>query len=247
MKDNFSIQASSYAKFRPVYPLALYEHLLKFIGSKNIAWDCGCGNGQVAGVLSGHFDLVIATDISPTQIQHAVQKPNVEYRVLPAEKTDIISGSLDLITVAQAIHWFNINEFYEEVRRVSKPRAILAIWCYDLPQINLNLNDVIGYLYEDILGDQFWDPERKLVEEHYQTIPFPFEEISLPEFHIQTQWNFDQLIGFLNSWSAVQHYVRKNNINPVEELSQQLKTAWGNEKIQKVTFPIYTRVGKVKS
>ncbi len=212
-----------------------------------MAWDCGCGNGQVAGVLSNHLDVVIATDISSTQIQHAIQRPNIQYRVLPAEKTDIISGSLDLITVAQAFHWFNFNEFYEEVRRVCKPDAILAIWCYDLLQINPNLDEVIDYLYEDILGDQYWDQERKLVEEHYQTIPFPFEEIFLPEFQIQTRWNLNQLIGFLNSWSAVQHYIRKNNINPVEELSQQLKTAWGNEEIQKVSFPIYTRVGKVRS
>lgn len=247
MKDNFSTQASSYAQFRPVYPLELYKQLIKLVGSSKIAWDCGCGNGQVAGVLSAHFDLVIATDISLKQIQHAVQKPNIEYRLFPAEKTDITVNSVDLIAVAQAVHWFDFNEFYAEVKRVSLPGTILAIWCYNLPEINSSLEKVIGHLYEEILGDQYWDPERKLIEEHYRTIPFPFEEIFLPELQIETSWNLDQLIGYLNSWSAVQHYIRKKNINPLHELNQQLKSAWGPEEKHKVTFPIYTRIGKVTS
>ncbi len=247
MKDNFSAQAFSYAQFRPVYPPALYESLVKLIKSKNVAWDCGCGNGQVAGILAIYFKEVIATDISARQIEHAIQKPNVQYRLLPAEKTNIPNKSVDLITVAQAIHWFNIDEFYHEVRRVSHNGTILALWCYNLLEITSEVDKIIHHLYNQVLGDQYWDPERKLIEEQYKTIPFPFDEILLPDFQIETSWNLDQLIGYLNSWSAVQHYIRKNNTNPIDALIEQFKTAWGAEKVYKVTFPIYTRVGKIKA
>lgn len=247
MKDNFSAQASSYAQFRPVYPQILYDRLLDLVKEKSTAWDCGSGNGQVAGVLSAHFDEVIATDISASQIQHAIQKPNINYRLLPAENTDIKTSSVDLITVAQAIHWFNFDEFYKEVKRVSKPEGFLAVWGYNLPELNAQIGKVIQKLYNDILGNQYWDPERRFIEENYRTIPFPFKEIHFPGLQIETSWNLENLLGYLNSWSAVQHYIRKNNINPVGQLETEFKTAWGTEKTCKVSFPIYTRIGKVNA
>lgn len=247
LKDNFSAQASSYAQFRPVYPQGLYDRLLDLVKEKNTAWDCGCGNGQVASVLSAHFDEVIATDISSGQIQHARQKPNINYRLMPAENTDIKTSSVDLITVAQAIHWFNFEEFYKEARRVGKSESIIAVWAYNLPELNTPIDKVIQNLYSDILGSQYWDPERKFIEENYQTIPFPFEEILLPEFRIETSWTLENLLGYLNSWSAVQHFIGKKNINPVGQLEAEFRTAWGTEKICKVSFPVYTRIGKVNT
>jgi SAM-dependent methyltransferase len=246
MKDNFSAHASNYAKFRPVYPQKLYNYLLSFVKKNHSAWDCGCGNGQVAGILSKHFDKVIATDISAGQIGHAVQRPNIDYRVLPAEKTDIPDSTISLITVAQAIHWFNFEEFYREVLRVATPEAIIAIWCYNLLEVNPEIDTVVRALYGGILGEEYWDPERKYIEEHYLTIPFPFEEIRAPDFQIETTWNLEQLIGYLSSWSAVQHYIRKNEINPVEILRNELTVAWGAQEKYKVIFPIFTRLGKVK-
>jgi hypothetical protein len=247
MKDNFSAHASSYAQFRPVYPLPLYDYLLTLVKEKKTAWDCGTGNGQVAGVLANHFDKVIGTDISSKQLELAVQKPNIEYRILPAEKTDIGDGSINLITVAQAIHWFGFEDFYTEVNRVAAQDSIIAIWCYNLLEITEKVDPVIRELYSEILGDQFWDPERKYIEEHYQTIPFPFEEIQSPDFKIEVSWNVEQLIGYLNSWSAVQHFIKKNASNPVNQVAEQLREAWSGQEFRKVSFPIFTRIGRINA
>ena len=247
MKDNFSNHAAVYAAFRPVYPVELYDFLLSLVPERNRAWDCGCGNGQVAGVLSDYFNQVDATDISQKQLDHAIKKPNINYQLAPAEKVDIAPASIDLVTVAQAIHWFNLDAFYKEVHRVCKPGSVIAAWCYSLLTINDQLDQVIQHLYADTLGDKYWDAERRLVEEQYQTIPFPFEEIDAPKFSIRVSWTFEHLIGYLNSWSAVQHYIRDNNENPVEKIATELRDGWGHTENQEVVFPLFSRVGKVKS
>ena len=210
------------------------------------AWDCGCGNGQVAGVLADYFEKVEATDISENQLDHAIRKPNIEYQLAPAEKTNIESDSISLITVAQAIHWFDVNAFYREVIRVGKPGSILAIWCYSLLTISQEIDPIIKHLYAVTLGDKFWDPERKLIDERYQTIPFPFEELDVPAFKITTSWTVDHLIGYLNSWSAVQRYIREVGDNPVSQISSALKDSWGKQKELKVEFPLFSRIGKIK-
>lgn len=247
MKDNFSKQAAVYAAFRPVYPVELYDYLLSLVPERNRAWDCGCGNGQVADVLSKYFKQVDATDISQKQLDHAIKKINIAYQLAPAEKVDIDSACIDLVTVAQAIHWFNFDAFYKEVHRVGKPGSVIAAWCYSLLTINDKVDQVIKHLYADTLGDQYWDPERRLVEDGYQTIPFPFDEVRAPEFSIRVFWTFDQLIGYLNSWSAVQHYIRDNHQNPVEMIAGELRDAWGQTEVQEVVFPLFLRVGKLKS
>lgn len=246
MKDNFSNHAATYAQFRPVYPKELYDFLLGLVPETNLAWDCGCGNGQVARVLADHFEMVEATDISEKQIENALQKPNINYRVAPAENSGLRSGSVNLVTVAQALHWFDFDAFYQEVYRVSQPGAIIAVWCYSLLQINPETDALIYDLYADILGDSYWDPERKLVEEQYQTIPFPFKEIDAPDFSIQVKWSLEHLMGYLNSWSAVQHYIRANGENPVQLIAEGLKKAWGNQEELTIVFPLFTRIGKVK-
>lgn len=246
LKDNFSSQASTYARFRPVYPPELYEFLLSLVQDRAIAWDCGCGNGQVAGVLAEYFDQVEATDISQKQLEHAIQKPNIHYQLAPAEKTNLKTGSVNLVTVAQAVHWFNFDAFYSEVNRVSTPGSIIAIWCYSLLTINKPVDEIIMNLYSDTLGDQYWDAERHYIDEHYQTIPFPIEDIPAPEFSIRISWTFDHLIGYLNSWSAVQHYIRKNGENPVTQISSRLKEAWGEQEKLEIEFPLFSRIGRIK-
>lgn len=246
MKDNFSNHAAVYAAFRPVYPVELYHYLLSLVPVRDRAWDCGCGNGQVASVLADYFKQVDATDISQKQLDHAIKKPNINYQLAPAEKVDIAPGSINLVTVAQAIHWFNFEAFYKEVNRVSKPGSVIAVWCYSLLTINDKIDQVIQHLYADTLGDKYWDPERRLVEDRYQTIPFPFDEIKAPEFSIQVSWTFDHMIGYLNSWSAVQHYIRDNNENPVEKIIAELRDGWGQAEDQDAVFPLYLRVGKIK-
>lgn len=242
MKDNFSVQSAQYAQFRPTYPQELYEFLLSLVNENNTAWDCATGNGQVARELAKHFKQVFGTDISENQLKHAAQKENISYLVEDSEKSSFSDHTFDLITVAQAIHWFDFDAFYAEVKRTLKPRGIFAAFGYGVMQIDAKVDVVINKLYRLILG-KYWDEERRYIDEKYQTILFPFEEIAAPALDIKTRWNFDQLIGYLNTWSALQHYKKANNSNPIEIVITELEQAWGKED-KEVTFPILLRVGR---
>jgi len=243
MKDNFSAQSAEYAIYRPTYPKALYDYLLSLVKYKKAAWDCATGNGQVARVLAQHFEKVYATDISEKQLSQALKVPNIYYRVEPAEQVSAVADSFDLITVAQAIHWFNFEAFYAEVKRTLKPDGLFAVIGYGLMNIDKKVDQEVFKLYEDILG-KYWDPERRYIEEAYKTIPFPFEEIVAPHFQIKTTWNFKQLIGYLNTWSSLQHYKKANDRNPLEYMFTALKEAWGNDAEKEVRFPILLRIGR---
>lgn len=244
MKDNFSVRSESYAKFRPLYPKEMFAFILPLVKTKQIAWDCGTGNGQVAHELAKHFHKVHATDISERQIANATPAENIFYKVEQAERTQFPDKTFDLITVAQAIHWFDFDAFYKEVKRVGKQGSVLAVMGYGLMTIDDATDKVIDYFYKDITNP-YWDDERKYIDENYQTIPFPFEEIPSPKPFITAEWNFDQLIGFLNTWSAVQHYIKANNKNPVDLVYGNLKKTWKNDLMKVVRFPVLLRVGKI--
>ena len=243
MKDNFSTQSGLYSKFRPGYPQKLYDFLLPLVPEKNVAWDCGTGNGQVALKLSRYFKEVFATDLSAVQISNAVLKDNIFYSVEKAELTSFEENKFDLITVAQAIHWFNFEEFYSEARRTLRPGGVIAVIGYGIFRINKRINSMIDKFYSITTG-AYWDAERKHVDSNYSTIPFPFKKIESPTFSMNYYWEFEQVIGFLNTWSAVQHYIKKNNENPVEKFSDELKEAWGNISKRKVTFPVFMIAGR---
>ena len=243
MKDNFSTQAAEYAIYRPTYPQELYDYLLNLVESKDAAWDCATGNGQVARVLAQHFKGVYATDISEKQLNNALKMPNIVYHTESSEKVNMPDYSFDLITVAQAIHWFNFEAFYREVKRTLKTNGLLAVIGYGLMYIDKKVDKAIYKLYEDILG-KYWDSERRYIEEGYKTIPFPFNEIITPHFQIKTFWTFNQMIGYLNTWSSLQHYKKANDRNPLEYMFIELKEAWGDDAIKEVHFPILLRVGK---
>lgn len=243
MKDNFSKQSKLYAKFRPGYPSRLFDFLLPLIPEKNTAWDCGTGNGQVAVKLSRYFKEVYATDLSAMQIENADDKPNITYLVERAEESTFPDNMFDLIIIAQAIHWFSFNEFYAKVKRTLKPGGIIAIIGYDVFKINKEIDLQIEEFYRITTGP-YWDEERKHIDSHYTTIPFPFKEIPCPGFTMNYNWEVDQVIGYLNTWSAVQHYIRKNNTNPVNAFGEILKKAWGKPVKRKVSFPVFMRVGR---
>ena len=243
MKDNFSVQSNLYAQYRPVYPQAVYDFILPLVQTKQIAWDCGTGNGQVAYELSKHFHTVHATDISEKQINNAMPAKNIFYKVEQAEHTAFPDRSFDLITVAQAIHWFDFDAFYKEVNRVLKPDGIFAVIGYGLCSIDEATDKTLNYLYKDIT-DPYWDPERILVDEHYQTIPFPFKEIASPKLFIVKEWTFDHFIGFLNTWSGVQHYIKANENNPIDLVYDHFKKHWKENETKQVKFPVLLRVGK---
>lgn len=244
MKDLFSQHAADYARHRPQYPQALYDWLRGQVNGTDCAWDCASGNGQVAAQLARFFRQVEATDISAAQLQQAPQLPNLRCSVQPAEQTNFPDASFDLITVAQAIHWFDFTAFYKEVRRTAKPGALLAVIGYGNLKVTNVVDQIIGHLHEDILG-AYWDPERIYVDEDYKTIPFPFTEIDTPQFSIELDWSVDQLIAYINTWSAVKHYEREKGENPVATIADALRQAWGKTHEVPVHFPLLLRVGKI--
>jgi len=241
-KDYFSEGSEAYSIYRPRYPNELFSYLSSITQSSDRAWDCATGSGQSALALSVHFPEVIGTDASKNQIENAIKKEGVTYQVEKAEKTSIENNSVDLITVAQALHWFKINEFSNEVMRVLKRKGVLAVWTYGLLDINPDLNNVINHLYSSILHS-YWPPERKIVEGGYKNINFPLQEMETPSFQMETEWELSQLIGYLCTWAAVKEYESKEGINPVERLNEKISSLWGDPK-QKILiqWPLILKV-----
>lgn len=244
MKDNFSTQSDKYAKYRPTYPYDLFAFLNASVHDKLNAWDCGTGNGQVAFELAKTFDTVFATDISQQQIHNALQADNIQYSVQPAEQTNFDNELFDLIVVAQAIHWFDFEKFYSEVRRTAKDNALLCVVGYGKLKISEQIDNVIANFYDKVIG-KYWDKERKYIDENYQTIPFPFDEIPIPNFAIRKHWTLEHLIGYLNTWSAVKHFIKQNNFNPIDKLREDIEQHWENDQIKQVHFPLLLRVGRI--
>jgi len=243
MKDNFSTGSDQYALFRPTYPAALFGYLLSLVPRRERAWDCGTGNGQVAVMLAESFGRVEATDISAAQLKSAVPHERVSYSVQPAEKTFFPDDAFDLITVAQAIHWFDFDAFYREVERTIRPGGVLAVIGYDRPRISPAVDAVLDRFYHDVVGP-FWDRERRYIDEQYRTIPFPYPEIAAPPFSIDVEWSFGHLIGYIGTWSAVKHYQKAKGEDPVEGIHADLKKNWGGDVVKKARFPILLRVAK---
>jgi len=241
-KDHFSKQAAGYAKFRPRYPQKLFDYLRSIAPSRQLAWDCGTGNGQAAVGLASLFDRVIATDASEKQIASAQSHKIVEYRVAPAENSGIESETLDLIMVAQALHWFDLDRFYAEAQRVLKLDGVLAASAYNLLQIEPAIDEIVNRYYYEVVGP-FWPPERKLVEQ-FSDVPFPFQEIDPPEFEMTAQWNLDHLLGYLQTWSSTQRFIAANKRDPLEAIADDLRAAWGDPgQMRKVVWPLILRVG----
>jgi SAM-dependent methyltransferase len=244
MKDNFSAQADKYSRFRPQYPMELYDILLSLVPDRKMAWDCGTGNGQVAQELAIFFDQVMATDISQEQIRHAPPNNKIIYSIQKAENTSFSENSFDLITVAQAIHWFDFDQFYKEVNRTIKDNGILAVIGYGLIQTFKEADEVIEHFYHHIVGP-YWDKERRYIDHHYKTIPFPFYDLKNIDLESKFEWSLEHLIGYLHTWSALKHYQNEKNQDPIDFIYKDLENAWGH-KTRTVTFPILLRVGKIK-
>ena len=244
-KDNFSKQSESYLKYRPQYPDELYSFLAGVCKERQLALDCGTGNGQAAVSLAKHFDQVVASDPSEAQIKNAIHASNVSYKVLKAEYSWLENKSVDLITVANALHWFRFELFYKEARRILKDGGVLATWCYGSPihMQSAEINEVIRKLHDDVLGN-FWLPENRLVEQKYKTIPFPFTEIEHPDFTMEKELNENDLLGLFHTWSAVQRYKDSKKLDPVAFIEKDLKTAWGKEEKQKFKWELTLKLGR---
>lgn len=244
MKDNFSTKSDNYAKYRPTYPKAFFDYLESILPNKQNAWDCGTGNGQVAFALSKLFKQVYATDISQPQIDNAPSAENISYSVQPAENTNFEDDFFDLIIVAQAIHWFDFDRFYTEARRTAKDDALICAVGYGKLQISKEIDAIISAFYQNVIG-KYWDKERKYIDENYQTIPFPFEEIEVPKFANQFEWTLEHLIGYLNTWSGVKHFIAQNGYNPIDSLQSEIEKHWKSGEIKTVGFPLLLRLGHI--
>jgi SAM-dependent methyltransferase len=242
-KDHFSKQAADYAQFRPTYPQELFDYLGNIAPSRQLAWDCGTGNGQAAVGLASVFDSVIATDASEKQITNAALHERVDYRVAPAEDSGIDSGRVDLIMVAQALHWFDLDRFYAEAQRVLKPDGVLAASAYNLLHIEPAIDEIVDRYYYDVVG-RFWPPERKLVE-RFTDLPFPFREIDPPKFEMRAHWNLDHLLGYLRTWSSTQRFISAKGTDPLDQITNDLRKAWGKpQQTRSVSWPLVVRIGR---
>lgn len=244
-KDHFSGHASLYAQARPHYPDALFDWIAENAPARECAWDAGCGNGQASVALARHFKRVIATDPSPQQIGHAQPHPRIDYRVESGERTSISEASMDAITVAQALHWFDLAPFLKEVRRVAKPGALFAAWSYAGCAVIPEVDAVIARLYDTMLGP-FWPPERRLVDEGYASLALPFEPLPAPAFEMRMEWNAEQLLAYLSSWSAAQHCHAATGRDAIAEIAGSLRSAWGDpQQVQAVRWNLMLRAGRI--
>ena len=245
-KDHFSSGSAGYATYRPTYPMQLVEELAKISPAQNLALDCGCGSGQLSVLLAEKFKSVVATDASATQIENAQVKAGVTYTVALAENSGLPDQSVDLITVAQAAHWLNLEKFYVEVRRVARPKAAVALITYGIMHIEGRQVDEIALkFYHEVVGP-YWPPERALVEEGYRSLAFPFHERKLPPLNIEVSWNLSDLVGYFGTWSATRAAEKALGYNPVQEVEKELSSVWGDpDSRRKIIWPLAMRVGNL--
>jgi SAM-dependent methyltransferase len=244
-KDHFSAHAAEYARYRPRYPDVLFEYLASLCPANEVAWDCATGNGQAAHGLAAHFARVVATDASADQIANAAPHARVAYHVATAAASPLAARAADLVTVAQALHWLDLDAFYAEVKRVLKPGGVLAVWAYGLLQIDPAVDAVVKRFYEEVVGP-YWPLERRLVEDRYQSLPFPFEEIELPAFSMSLAWSLDDLYGYLGTWSATRRFMKTHGANPTDQIADALAEAWGDPDETKLAeWGLPLRVGHV--
>ncbi len=245
MKDNFSIQAKDYADYRPQYPPELFDFLYSHTSHFNKAWDCATGNGQIAVRLAEKFGQVFATDISQKQLMEAPRKSNIVYTTEQAEQSSFPDHSFDLISVAQAIHWFQFDAFYREVKRTILPGGLFAVIGYGLISIDAEIDPFIRHLYTEVTGP-YWDAERKHIDQLYQTIPFPFAQLPAPEMTIRYWWTRAHFTGYLNTWSAVQHYIKKEGSHPITHaFKDALQQKWPDGEKKEVRFPLMLKAAIV--
>ncbi|MCE1252559.1 MAG: class I SAM-dependent methyltransferase [Anaerolineae bacterium] len=241
---SFSINSDQYARYRPLYPPELIKYLAGLVPPAATVWDCATGNGQAAALSTVYFNQIIASDISLAQLHQAHRHPSIIYCVTSAENPAFSNINFDLIMVAQALHWFNLEHFYTAVHRLLNPGGFLAVWGYDFFKIDSNIDVLFdACLLKKI--DPFWSAGNRILQAAYRPIPFPFDEISnLPVFEISLDWNLTQLLAYLSTWSAVKRYQAETGKDPLEQVKAEVKSVWPEAEVKRVTMPIFMRVGK---
>jgi SAM-dependent methyltransferase len=241
-KDHFSARADVYAASRPTYPPELGAFLAENSPSRELALDCGCGNGQLSVLLAEHFEHVVGADASAQQIAAAKPHPRVTYRTAPAEASGLEPATANLIVAAQAAHWFDIQAFYAEARRVAKPGALLALVAYGVLHVESDVDPLVQEFYWKTMG-AYWPSERRHVEEGYRTLPFPVPEIPRPDLAIERRWTRDQFLAYVDTWSAVKEAEKAVGRRPVAEFASALAAFWPEGEERGVRWPITVRAG----
>jgi SAM-dependent methyltransferase len=243
-KDHFSSLAANYASFRPRYPPALFDYLAQSCRRRDCAWDCACGSGQATLDLAARFAAVIATDASAAQVAAAPPHPHVRYHVATAEVSGLEAASVDIITVAQALHWFDLAPFYAEAERVLKAAGVLAAWTYGVVHVAAASVDELLQEFYWTTVQPYWPAERRHVESGYRTLSFPFAQLTPPAFEMQEEWSLPQLIGYIRSWSATARYLRQTGVDPALLLEQNLQAKWGDpNSLRRISWPLSLRIG----
>lgn len=242
--DHFSGHAADYARHRPTYPQTLYRWLADQSQGHDLAWDVATGNGQAALALAESFAAVVATDASAAQVAEAPQHPRVSFRVEPAEASSLQDQSVDLVTVAQALHWFDHPRFSAELRRVLRPGGLFAAWCYALCHVNPAVDEVLLRLYEADIGP-YWPPERQILERGYVDVDLPITRLDAPAFEMTARWTLPQFVAYLGTWSACQRFRKATGIDPLVGFTATLAPLWPADEVQTVRFPLALRVGRL--
>lgn len=242
-RDHFSVRAEDYARYRPKYPKEMYACLAGVAPGRRLALDCATGSGQAASGLAAHFERVIATDASPEQLARAVAHERVDYAVAYAEAAPVLEHSVDLVVAAAAAHWFDLDRFYDDVRRILRPRGVIAVWSYYMFEAEAGVTEVMTRYADEILRD-YWPERMHLNQAHYDGLPFPFQRIDAPRLLMEADWTLEQMLGFATTWSASQRYERKHGTHPLELVIADLERAWGDPTRRlRLRWPLHMRVG----
>lgn len=246
-KDHFSSHAAGYAQYRPTYPTALVDYFVSISPAIQLALDCGCGTGQLSVLLADRFERVVATDASAQQIANAHAHPRVEYSATPAERSGLPDASVDLITVAQAAHWFDLDAFYAEVRRVAKRQGVIALITYGVLHVAQPAAEaLLQHFYSETVGP-YWPPERRHVEDGYRSLPFPFDELTAPPLAIEVSWTLPDLLGYIDTWSAVRGAEKAIGRAPIEAFRNEMADLWGDpQRREAIHWPLSLRAGRVE-
>jgi ubiquinone/menaquinone biosynthesis C-methylase UbiE len=242
--DHFSGHATDYAEFRPTYPRELISFLASVAPSRNLVWDCGTGSGQAAVLLANEFDRVVATDPSSAQLKKAREHPRIEYRVAPERDSGLPAASCDLVTAAQAAHWFDMPAFNLEADRVLRPRGVLGIWCYKATEVDPPISRLIAMFEHQRLGP-YWPRGREHVNAGYRTLPFPYEQLDVPPFVMRILWSRDQLEGYVETWSAIRRFSEVEVGNPMDDFRRDLAPLWPDpSEIREVRWSLAVIAGR---
>jgi SAM-dependent methyltransferase len=242
-KDHFSRQSVGYRRYRPGYPVELVDFVASRAPERGLAVDCATGSGQAAVELARHFDAVLAVDGSLRQLAGAQSHPRVHYVAALAERLPLRDGSATLVAAAQAAHWFDFERFHAECRRVLRPGGVVAAWTYEKFRVDAAVDAVVDRFYTEVVG-QDWPPERRFVEQGYRTLPFPWREESVPAFALETDWDLDEVMGYLATWSAVQRFRDRLGRDPLPALRPPLEAAWSTGGRRRLRWPIHLRLGR---